>query len=382
MNAIRYLLKRGLSLMMVFVMYAGLLLTASPVQAAVGSNLRQIHGGYSQPCSINTGLAFDGTNLLVTCWYHNVIDVLAPGDGHLVSTLTVPGYGGLFAAAWDGNHNKLLLCADENKVILVDTSNGSSTFLFSGPECVDGLAYDGTDDTVWLSPDVSGTVYHYKTDGTLINSHSVSGLIGGCGNSGIAVGGSKLYLANNGCSQIFEVAKDFSTSSLLSSFPARLEDLECDDVSFAGAGKGAIWSIDAYDRVINAWEIPVGKCGRGGRPACTMDPSVGWVDPLSATVTANMSIGSTVPIKFSYGSCATPFIHDESVVIVVRPEWDPNGLITAWVYGADIVIDDAAHLYSVDFHSGRYGLCARTTLSVDVYINDHLAGRALVYVTP
>ena len=40
------------------------------------------------------------------------------------------------------------------------------------------------------------------------------------------------------------------------------ESMECDDVTFPG--KSAIWSQDAYDRTLNAWEIPAGSCGIGG----------------------------------------------------------------------------------------------------------------------
>lgn len=235
--------------------------------AANGDNLRQISGAYSQgSCSINTGLAFDGTNLLVTCWYYTTIDKLSPADGSLVGSINVPGYGGFGAAAWDGSRNKLWVCADGSNVILANTADGSSTSMFISNGCIDGLAYDGTDDTIWASPDVSSYVYHYKTDGTLLGSFYVGSLLGGYGNSGIAVGGDKLYLANDGGSQIYELPKDLSTSTLFASFPARLEDLECDDITFASQGVGAIWSIDAYDRTINAWEIPQGKCGFGGLP--------------------------------------------------------------------------------------------------------------------
>ncbi|RME32041.1 hypothetical protein D6789_00795, partial [Candidatus Woesearchaeota archaeon] len=239
--------------------------------AAQGDNLRLINGEYSaanEGCSVNTGIAFDGTNLLVPCWYTNVIDVLSPADGSLQGTVTVPGYNGLNANAWDATRNKLWQCADGNKVILVDMSDGSSEFKFTAEgACHDGLAYDGTDDTLWVSGDVSNTLYHYKTDGTLIETLDLTGKIGGCANSGIAVGGDKLYLANNGCSQIYQADKDLGSSTLFATFPARLEDMECDDITFADQGVGAIWSIDAYDRQINAWEIPKGQCGFGGLPA-------------------------------------------------------------------------------------------------------------------
>ena len=236
-----------------------------------GTNLRQINGTYSQPCSINTGIAFDGTNLIMSCWDHNNLDFLNPVDGSLDHTLDIPGYSGLHANAWDGSRNKLWQCAEHNKVLLVDTSDGSSVlYTHDGIQCTDGLAYDGSDDTLWISPDVSGTIYHYKINGdstlTQIGSFSLSGKIGNCGNSGIAVGGEKLYLANNGCSEIYEVTKDLSSSTLFASFPERLEDMECDDITFASQGVGAIWSQDAYDRKINAYAIPQGQCGFGGLP--------------------------------------------------------------------------------------------------------------------
>ncbi len=140
---------------------------------------------------------------------------------------------------------------------------------------------------IWLSPDVSSVVYHYDigaTSLTRIGTHSVSGLIGNCGNSGIAVGGEKLYLANNGCSEIYEVKKDFSSSVLFASFPARLEDMECDPITFKPQGKDAIWNQDAYDRVLNAWEIPAGLCGFVGLPEPTPTPSPS-VTPIPPTAT-------------------------------------------------------------------------------------------------
>jgi hypothetical protein len=112
---------------------------------------------------------------------------------------------------------------------------------------------------MWRIP--SGTS---SITGAPITSFPLSGLIGSCGNSGIAVGGTNLYLANNGCSEIYVAPKTLTSSALFATFPARLEDLECDNITFAGSGKGAIWSIDAYDRTLNAWEIPLGTCSFGG----------------------------------------------------------------------------------------------------------------------
>lgn len=249
-----------------------------------GDNLRLISGAYSQgSCGVNTGLAFDGTNLIVSCWYYPVLDILSPADGHLISSITVSGYSGFGALAYDAAQGKLWACdISTQSAVLIDLGAGTGVTKFPTNGCLDGLAYDGTDQTIWASGDVASVVHHYQQDGTVIAAWPVSSLLGGGGNSGIAVGGDKLYLANNGYSQIYEASKDFLSVNLFASFSARLEDLECDDVTFTSQGVGAIWSIDAYDRQINAWAIAAGKCkfgGGGGPPACTTPPTTS----LSAT---------------------------------------------------------------------------------------------------
>ena len=238
-----------------------LIITVSVSFGANGDNLRHITAANPSQCSINVGLAFDGTNLLITCYYNNKIDFVSPADGSLVKTVTVTGKTSLGAAAWDESRHKIWVCSDFSKVILVDPSDGSSTDMFTSSGCFDGLAYDGADDTIWASPDANPMVSHYKTDGTPLSTTN-----SGISNSGIAVGGEKLYLANNGGQQIYEASKDFSSMTLFASFPRRLEDMECDDLTFVSSGVGAIWSQDAYDRELNAYEIPAGKCGFGGSP--------------------------------------------------------------------------------------------------------------------
>lgn len=217
---------------------------------------------------MGTGLAFDGTSLLVSCNYNNAIAAVSPDDGHRVGTYTITGMSAIGALAWDRGRNRLWACegfgGNDHNVWLIDLATSTATFMFTSGGCVDGLGYDGTDDTLWTSADVSTIVNHYRPDGTLISANDVSGKIGACGSSGIAVGGAYLFLANNGCQQIFAVSKDFTQSALFGTYPARLEDLECDDKTFAAQGKAAIWSKDAYDNVLNAFEANVGDCGFGG----------------------------------------------------------------------------------------------------------------------
>jgi hypothetical protein len=241
-------------------------LTAPHLVVAPGTNLRTITGG-GAACGINTGIAFDGTNLIISCWFRSSLDYVDVTTGALVKTvnLTCSGctFGSLGAMAWDQSRGKIWICSEPN-VDLIDPVTGIATQQFSTPGCIDGLAFDGSDGTLYTSPDANANVSHWSNTGTLLGTTNVGANLGGPGNSGIAVGGAKLYLANNGGQQIYEVAKDFSTYALFASFPQRLEDLECDDVTFASQGTGAIWVIDAFDRTLNAYAIPQGACNFGG----------------------------------------------------------------------------------------------------------------------
>ena len=281
---------------------AGMLMT-SPAAAVQGANLRQITGGYSQgSCSINVGIAFDGTNLIITCYDYNVIDLISPSNGSVVGSRTIPLGGHFGAAAWDATRNKLWLCSNSNDILLVDLATSTAAFQFTGGGCFDGLAYDGTDDTLWMSADASSPVNHYSTSGTPLGSFPVN--LGGYGNSGIAVGGPNLFLANDGGSQIYTADKNGTNITLFATFPARLEDLECDDITFASQGVGAIWSIDAYDRTINAWETAKGLCGFGGLPSGPPRgrpvPVLGW--------TGLAALGRRAPLRGPQRRAAPPHV--------------------------------------------------------------------------
>ncbi len=234
-------------------------------------------------CSIGTGIAFTGQNLVLSCWYTNELYVIDPDDGHLVSTLTVtganPGDTGLGALAYDRRNDALYACTWPSEQVVTirpsffwEASSGEAVVtdtLFTAPNgCIDGLAYDGTDNTFFASGDVQTTIYHVKANGDVVDTRDVSGKLNGCGNSGLAVGGDDLYMANNGCSQIYRVEKGMLNEdpSLFASYPERLEDLECDDITFGADGATVIWSKDAYDLFINAFEIGAKECGYGGYP--------------------------------------------------------------------------------------------------------------------
>jgi hypothetical protein len=231
--------------------------------AATGDTLRTITAANPSNCTLNTGIAFDGTNLIESCWANNDLDVINPADGSLVKTVSVTGTSGMGALAWDGTRGQLWACNLANDhAVLVDMSTGVATDQFATQGCVDGLAYDGTDDTIWASDDAASSTQHFSITGTLLNSFTIGSLLGGAGNSGIAVGGNQIFLANDGSSQVYQLPKDFSTSTLFFSYSTRLEDLECDSKDFAPLG--AMWVQDAYDRDLHAVEMPPGLCISGG----------------------------------------------------------------------------------------------------------------------
>lgn len=264
------------------------LLIASSGKAATGDVVHMITGANPNGCGLNRGLAFDGTNLLVSCDSQNAVDIINPSTGALVATKPITGLQGTQASAWDATRNKLWVCSGHDEVYLVDMSSGVATLQFSvspASECPDGLAYDGSDDTIWTSPDAQCFISHFTTAGVQIGSTvnicdpptSISP-----GNSGIAVGGSQLYLGTNGGAQVYQVPKDFTSSTLFFDNPEerRVEDMECDNITFAAQGKQVMWIQDAFDRIMHAVEISAGACGFGGLPPAAP------VAPAPAPVTA------------------------------------------------------------------------------------------------
>src|SRR5262249_35796512 len=135
------------------------------------------------------------------------------------------------------------------------------------------LAYDGTDDTFWLLPAASpADLYHVDLTGRpLGQSRLVLGVPEpdsgrGCDTFGLAAGGGGLFVSADGCTQLYRTLRtDPTRSSLVATVGTTLGDLECDDLTFAGAGQGAIWS-NPSDGVLTAFALDAGDCGYGGLP--------------------------------------------------------------------------------------------------------------------
>lgn len=172
-------------------------------------------------------------------------------------------------------------------VFQLDPATGVATFAFTSVTNSlgffrDGIAYDGTDDTLWITGDVSTTIEHYQADGTYLGQITPKNASGAnLGTiSGVMVGaGDLLYLGQNGLIEIVQVKK--SDGSFIASFAspggARDEGLECDPVNFAPTL--ALWSRDV-NNFMSVIEIEEGTCLCGG--------------------------GLIVPVDIKPGSCPNP----------------------------------------------------------------------------
>src|SRR5205814_7035099 len=123
--------------------------------------------------------------------------------------------------SWD-NGRKVLWAGQHNfspiRVYRVNPITGVATLAFTASQSVnigtflDGLAYDASDDTIWISTDISTTIEHYRaSNGQFINRifpKDASGHTNTLSISGVAVGvGDQLFPAQDGNTQIVRVLK-------------------------------------------------------------------------------------------------------------------------------------------------------------------------------
>lgn len=228
-----------------------------------------------------------GVSVAVDC-DGNIYYTLSPGttlhkmdkNGILISSTPIRNAGGspidIDEFAWD-NNLKVLWGGQHGSnpvnVWTVDRATGLATFQFVSRTISigtfrDGLAFEGTDNTLWLSGDVSTTIEHYQTNGAFINQITPKNAAGGNLGliSGVIVGvGDLLYLGQNGLVKIVKVKK--SNGDFISDFASpgggRDEGLECDPVNFAPLL--ALWSRDV-NNFMSVIEIEPGTCGCGGAP--------------------------------------------------------------------------------------------------------------------
>jgi len=195
----------------------------------------------------------------------------------ITTTISPPnGWGSL---AYRANKGDLLGCGSRDAPLAHQmyaiAFTGTATFLFdaaAGLDVCDGAAWDPSDNSVFMSPDVSLTIYHFKQVSgvwTLIGSFPSPTLVSRpnvqCGNSGLAVVGGTLFVGCDGDHDLFQLDK--TTGAVIRSFvpvaEVRNENLACDPVTFASQNKDALWSTNGLQgsTTLFAFEIPAGTCG-------------------------------------------------------------------------------------------------------------------------
>jgi protocatechuate 3,4-dioxygenase beta subunit len=272
-------MKRFLMLLAVLV---GGLLWAGTAGAATGDLVGTVH--FSQDCGsgLGVGLAYDGAGHLWVSCYASTPDLLRADAGTGVVDQTYNITNGLGSLAYDATRNGIWAGwgggqpAGTVMFIQLDgtKSVSGSNIAFSAPQDVvcgldDGLGYDASDDSLYISDDCSSVIHQHTTLGVPIRDIPFSGA--GCYNSGVAIGGDLLFEGSDGCSHVWVVNKttlapafDFNTA-VAGDANFRDEGLTCDTQTFAPIQ--VMWSKEAYSpNRAAAFEIPNDTCGIGGQP--------------------------------------------------------------------------------------------------------------------
>lgn len=259
--------------------------------------------------------------------------------------------------AWDGTRNKLWAGTDNSgspvQVWLIDPATGIATYVFTstipGVGFTDGLAFDGTDNSIWVSDDVSKDIDHFKDDGTWIGTLTPTNAAGNTlgSISGVAVGkGNVLYLGQNGHGKIVTVDK--TTGAYISDFSTpggRDEGLECDVINFPTE---VLWSKDAFDDEITAIEVEEGTCEcQGGRTigfdikpgSCPNPLNVAdqGLMPVAILGSADFDV-SLIDINSVYINGVQP-VNSASEDVSTRYPGDLDDCLSCWTAGADGFVD-------------------------------------------
>ncbi|MGN6377813.1 MAG: hypothetical protein ACTHNU_02575 [Gaiellales bacterium] len=284
-----------------------------------GHNLRKTPSQMSQ-----TGIAFDGSRLLISCWGDTTITAIDPNSGNELHVYHVTGVGfnaqAYGALAYDHLTGQLWACAStdnhgtgspENKmseVGLIDLSSSTFTPVFNassshGAGCDNGLGWDpgsapGRADTLWTSGDLDTVVQNWTPNvvqggATLNEWHDVASLMGATpATSGIVFGGGKFYIPNQQTTtkRLYSLTPDFTgyadkTEPILTS-GNRYEDLECDDVTFAP--QTVIWVMWFNQNILKPFPI-AGTCTASAQP----QPNLTIAQSSNSPVTAGQSLTFT-----------------------------------------------------------------------------------------
>jgi hypothetical protein len=331
--------------------------------AAVGSlchTLTPPVSGSDTFCSI--GLAFDGASLYYDRCGDGNIYKINPVTGALQSTFATGIAQYPNALAFDSNRNGLwigsqacLTFGGPMPIYFWNFTTNAVTLEFSIPPGLlnpatgesflsfcfnDGLAYNRTTKELWFSDDVNKNLGVFDGDpgagggagvGTFLRGYDSTTIDPALApQSGLAVGGSNLYMGNNGGGAVYRADIDpiptFAFVSLFATGQPRVEDMECDGQTFV---PDVIWvrmtpqGVPADD-LIKAFEIEANTCS-----PTVIKPNVRKqnIDITAYAVADVKKLGLIVPDP--------PMDVGEPITVTVRSVFHNNG-----PFGPVDILDD------------------------------------------
>ncbi len=279
-----------------------MLIGAQPAAAAPGDVIADIivpEVYVDASFGIAKAVAYDGHNLYYAEYGGSTlhrIDMPPPGGPNQVTGHTdiaiIGAIGGIMTIAYDSRRDEFWAVSTDGTVIYLIDKIGLALRQFAidpstlprscgqtrcDPEVK--IAYDRTDDTIWYSPDTTRRVYHFQATGDLLgnavpvaanpyfdvdvppNDMNAYCPVGSWA-SGIATGGSSIFIEVSACNYYFEYSK---TGTLLGAIPRAFETsggLTCDDLTYPVS---VIWMREGWNGHIYAIEQPrAGACVYGG----------------------------------------------------------------------------------------------------------------------
>lgn len=273
---------------------------AIPASAAPGDIITDLVVPEAQTVwqtGIAKAVAMDGTYLYYAEYMGSVlhrIDVPPQGSSLITGHTDIPIVGapsGIMTLAYDRGRDLFWAVSGDGSIIYTITKGGMATQRFTIDTTQNGLtscassycrevkiAYDRSDDSIWYAPDDTRRIYHYSTTpsalggGVLVAAtpyvdidvapNNFSPECPSSSVSGIATGGSSLFIAAQNCNYYFEFSKTGaklgSTARAFNTFGG----LACDNVSYPVS---VIWMRYGWNGHIYAFEQPrASACAYGG----------------------------------------------------------------------------------------------------------------------
>ncbi len=237
------------------------------------------------PGKPNSGITIVGATVLVACsggsGYGPSIVESKVGKGTLIAVHQLTGLGSarLGPIAYDAVHSRLWACTlpatGTASFGTVDLAKDRFVRKAPAPDCGGGLEYDSGSNTLWTAALHGRTMLHVSTDGRTIKSFDLSDLLGACSISGIAIEDNSVLFSTldhahgdvTGCG-LFSAPRSMANPTMIIPFSTIgiVADVACDDATFAGKNKTALWTIPPNATFAAAFEAP----GSGGSkpPPC------------------------------------------------------------------------------------------------------------------